>query len=130
MVGQIAAFTAAVEDGADRDEAAEILSEFANIEVTDEVVNAILALLEIEFAATDEGDDEGDGTTDGEGDDTTDDEGDGTTGGEGDGTTDGEGDGTTDGEGGDGTAEEGDGTDDEEEEDVTLVAFGGDIVPF
>ena len=50
------------------------LSEIANVELTDEIIDEIIALLQLEFAATD---DEGDGTGDDEGDGAAYDEGDG-----------------------------------------------------
>ena len=85
------------------------LSEIANVELTDEIIDEIIALLQLEFAATD---DEGDGTGDDEGDGAGDDEGDGTGDDEGDGAADDEGDGAAD-----------------EEDDLTFNEFGGDIVP-
>jgi hypothetical protein len=114
VVVQIAAVVAAVEDGADRDDTTAALSEIANVELTDEIIDEIIALLQLEFAVTD---DEGDGTGDDEGGD------------EGGGTGDDEGDGTGDDEGDGAADDEGDG-EHHEEDDSTLNEFGGDIVPF
>jgi len=75
VVGQIAAVVATVEDGADRDDTTAALSEIANVELTDEIIDEIIAFLQLEFAVTD---DEGDGTGDDEGDGEDDEEDDST----------------------------------------------------